>query len=261
MSQACREGTDKAIGVYIVRGLFDLVARGAFETDIGLDISGEEEDVLLHHTDAAAQSLDIPLANIDPIDEDLPALDFVKTADQVDDRALASAGRPHQCDALAGLGFEGGIPQDPIFPCVGKPHPAEFNLAQHALLPVRAAFGLWLGVEQFEDPLRGGHRHLQCRVELADIADRHEEAGHILQHRHQHAPLDLRAEHLAAPVPQHQRRNNNSGKLHEGKVDRMVEGALHPRIVVGVVGCGELARAAVLAAEQLHHLHPRDRLL
>ena len=90
-------------------GLFDLVARSAFKPDIGLDVSSEEKDILLHYANTTTQSLNIPLANIDSIDEDLPILDFVKATDQIDDCTLTSAGRPYQRDTLARYGFELGI--------------------------------------------------------------------------------------------------------------------------------------------------------
>ena len=83
MSQSCIQATDKTIGVYIVGGLFDLVARSAFKPDIGLDVSSEEKDILLHYANTTTQSLNIPLANIDSIDEDLLILDFVKATDLV----------------------------------------------------------------------------------------------------------------------------------------------------------------------------------
>ena len=63
------------------------------ETNIALYITGKKKYVLLHHTDTPSKRFEVPLANIDAIDQDRPALDLVKAADQIDDRALACTGR------------------------------------------------------------------------------------------------------------------------------------------------------------------------
>ncbi len=47
-----------------------------------------------------------------PIHRDAPVLDLVKAGQQVDDRGLARAGRPHQRNGLPGLGFQAHILDD-----------------------------------------------------------------------------------------------------------------------------------------------------
>ena len=153
---------------------------------------------------------------------------------------LPGAGCPHQRQALPRLGAEGNVAQDPLFPFVGEPHPAELDGAVDALPGHGTAGRLRLGIHQLEDALGGGHGHLHGGVLLGEVADGHEEAGHVLQHRHQNAPGDFLAQHLADAVPQHQRYQGGAAHFHEGEVGRVVAGAHQAGVEVFV---GALVKA------------------
>ncbi len=73
---------------------------------------GEQEGILQHQPQAAAQIGLAHLADIASIDADAPRLDLVEAGQQVDDGGLARAGRPDQGDRLPGLRFQGHVLDD-----------------------------------------------------------------------------------------------------------------------------------------------------
>ena len=146
---------DEAIGAYAPSSLLDLLSRNPrlAQADIALHVSGEEEDILLHHADMPPEFLDVPLADVDAVDQNRAALDLVEAADQIDDRTLARAGGAHQGDGLPGLGSERDVLQDPVLFMVGEKDVAELDFAPHPLAAPFAARRFGFAVEQFEDAL------------------------------------------------------------------------------------------------------------
>src|SRR5204862_3120608 len=71
------------------------------EPDVGGDVTGEEEDVLLHVADQRAQLLQRHGADVDSVDRDSPALRIIESHQQVDDRRLAGAGVSYQRQGFA----------------------------------------------------------------------------------------------------------------------------------------------------------------
>ena len=180
------------------------------EADVVGDGSGEEEGVLQDDTEALAQGFEILLADVDSVDEDLPALDVVKAhhesgyggfscASVSDDgggfigfhgegyAAENPLDRPdggHDAGVVLKF-FEGGVSEDGLL-ClrerlVGEPHVAEFDAS--GLVSWDGVCGgddLGGGVEQVEDALAGSHGGLEDVVFVAELLDGAEEALGVL---------------------------------------------------------------------------------
>ncbi len=99
---------DELVGVGELRGLDDLLARGAFAAvgDVVADRSAEEHGFLQHVSDLAAQPLQLVVANVDAVDLHLAGGRIVETRNQADDGRLAAAGRTDDADQLARLDGE-----------------------------------------------------------------------------------------------------------------------------------------------------------
>jgi hypothetical protein len=69
--------------------------------DVVAHVLAEEEDVLQHQSDPLPQFRDRHTPDRNPVEQDLAALRLVEAHQQVDDRALPRARRPHDGDALA----------------------------------------------------------------------------------------------------------------------------------------------------------------
>ena len=107
----------------------------------------------------------------------------------------------------------------------------------------------------------GRHRRLHDGVFGREVADRHEEALHVLDERHQRAEGERAAEDLAAAVPDDHRERERADRLDDREQRRLVD-------VRGVVGDAELvvqpveaALTGALAGKQLDDRHARQRFL
>ena len=121
---------DKPICVYIACGLFDLLATDVWlpQADIGFNISGKKKNILLHHPNAFAKFLDIPLANIDTIYQNRTPLNIVEPTDQIDHSTLARARRANQGQTLPRRNAKRHIAQHPFAFVVRKPNILKRNL-------------------------------------------------------------------------------------------------------------------------------------
>ena len=75
---------------------------GFGERDVGGDRVVEQERVLEHDADGAAQRVQRHVADVDAVEHDATAVDVVEARDQAGDGRLAAAGWPDQGDRLAG---------------------------------------------------------------------------------------------------------------------------------------------------------------
>ncbi len=78
------------------------------------DGSGEQERVLQHHPEMAAQLGHILFAHIDAIDQNAAALDLVEAHHQADDGGFAGAGVADDRRCLVGLDHERHVFQNPL---------------------------------------------------------------------------------------------------------------------------------------------------
>ena len=104
----------------------------AAERDVAGDVAAEEEDVLQHDADVAAQLPEVPLADVDTVDAHVAAAHVVETRQQLDERRLAGAGRADDRDLLAGIHLERDVAQHPLLAFVGEAHLVELDRAGRA---------------------------------------------------------------------------------------------------------------------------------
>ena len=203
--QALFQAVDELVGVDVAAGVHDLLIADALLTqqDVAADIAAEQEHVLQHLAEVAAQAADLDLLDVDAVDEDLSLLDIVIAADQGQDGGLARARGAHEGHGLLGQDMEGHALQDPLARLVGEPHVAELDLALDVrkLHGVRRVHHLGHQVHDGKDLFRRGEGALE-HVELLgqgldgveELADVHIEgdddaAGQRLAQVH--APLDV----------------------------------------------------------------------
>ena len=154
--------------------------------------------------------------------------------------------------------------QHPVLALVREAHVVELDRARAPRRP-RAARTTFagsaighrrLGVEQLEDALGARHRGLHHRVLRREVAQRQEEAPH---------PVDEHVEraHVGQPgrLPDDDRDRDPGGELDHREQRRVVADRHEPGVAVIGVHRVELAEAALLAREELHHLHAGDVLL
>ena len=107
------------------------------QPDVGFERAGEKKWILQHDAKLAAQVVHVQLANVDAVEQNLPALDFVEAQQELDRGGLARAGMADDCDRLPRLDAEGNVAQHPVFVLgivaagVGEPDVAELDFAAH----------------------------------------------------------------------------------------------------------------------------------
>ena len=105
---AGKPGDERAKPHFLQRGIYGSAAdvRGA-QAHVGLDGAGKQKRVLEDDAKLAAQILQVEVANIAAVDENLAALDVVKAQDQRNDGGLASAGMAYDGRGFARREVEG----------------------------------------------------------------------------------------------------------------------------------------------------------
>ena len=84
------------------------------EPDVVRDRAGEQERVLQHDAEAPAQRVQVLLAHVHAVHQDLPALDVVEAHHQRGDGGLAGAGVADDGGGLVRLDDEADAAQDPL---------------------------------------------------------------------------------------------------------------------------------------------------
>ena len=198
-----------------------------------------------------------------PVQQDAPAVEIVEAAQQVDDGALARAGRADERDALAGAHVQVDVFQDVNALLVGEGDILKVHLAGDG----RQFFGagdvvdLDRLVHRLKDALQIGDVVDEGIVDVGEVRDRLPEAADVLAHGEDHAEAD----HLAAGHPvdagdveerQHDLRQNLAGEPDAvADVDR-----LDPRGAAGRREPLHDADVDLLPVEQLADAHAVDRL-
>ncbi len=105
------------------------------EFHVRFERAREKERILQHDAEHPPQILQVHLANVHAIEQNLAALNVVEAQQQLNDRRLARAGVPNDRQRLARLHAEGNVAKHPILflrscaAVIGEPHVAEFNFA------------------------------------------------------------------------------------------------------------------------------------
>src|ERR1700683_560963 len=117
------------------RGVADFGVGGVRLADAQVlrDRSVEQQSLLEHDADVAAQPDQLEVADIGAVDRDLTRLRIEGAIEQRQRRRLAAAGRPDQRDAVAGQRLEGQIGNCGTLVVIGKRYIFEFDM------PVQAA--------------------------------------------------------------------------------------------------------------------------
>ncbi len=259
------QAPDEGVGVDGLRGP-DGVARadGAVsQPDVFHDAPGEEEDVLEHDADRAAQGRQVVGPDIDAVDEDGPPAGVVGPVEEGDEGRFARPRGADDGDPLARLHREGDVPEHRLPRVVGEAHAPELDLS-----PLDRARGGPFGgndrgggVEQLEDPLRRGHGGLQDGVFLAEVRDRPEEAVGILDEGHQRPQRERARKHLEPSVPDDQTHGQRADDLEQGEEEGVIEDGLEVGVEVVAVDGGEAPVLLPLLSEDLDDGGAGDVLL
>lgn len=181
--KAVVELRDEPVGVDVAADLHDLVVRDVLlpQNDVAADGAGEEEDVLQHLAEVAAQRGNFNFPDVDAVDQDLALLELIVAADEGEDGAFAGAGGADERHSLPRVHMEGNALQHPLAGDVAEPDVLELDLALHLvqLNGVRGVHHLGLQVHDGEDLLRGCQRRLQPVELLGKVLDGGEEFGDI----------------------------------------------------------------------------------
>ena len=261
-----RQRRDESAGVCELCGAHDFGVGGIgpAEADIVAYGSREHHAVLRHQRDARAQLRRIEIGKANAVERDAAGGRIVEAQQQMEDRALAGAGRSDDGDLLAladmkRYAVEGGD----IGPCrIGEPHVLENHLAarrrrQRKRLRRRNDRGL--DGENFEQPLRraGSLRHFaaglrqraECasgehsiKDELPEPAGSDRAGQHVLVADPQH-------EHDACGYQKHRERGQDGARA--DRIARRGKGALHC--------ASKLRDAEPLVGEGLQHPHGADQ--
>ncbi len=103
------------------------------QTNIPLDRSAKQKDFLQHDRKVLAQRFEIPVTQVNAVEQNPAALDVVETHQQIRDRSLAGTGVTDERDRLSGFDRERHIFQHPVFVVVSEPNVLKLNSSVGAL--------------------------------------------------------------------------------------------------------------------------------
>src|SRR5579885_1556648 len=245
--------------------LLDLFVCGVQATvaNVLADSAGEEEWLLQHNADLAAQRTLRHVADIVSIDEDGPFLDVIETRDQAGDGAFARARRPDDGDGLPRLNGKIKVAQHGQFGMVAEGDMAKLDAALDGRHLTRVwPVGDFDGYAQnLEDALSRYPGALQLRVLLAQVADGVEKAVDVEREGHEDANLQRPLHDERAAVDDREHDSQRGHHLDE----RQDEGGHAAGFQVGVAVVGvqfiEFGAVALLTDKALDDAHAGDVLL
>src|SRR5665811_739925 len=104
------------------------------EGDVVGDAAGEKRDILLDGRDLGAQRIEVPVADIDAIDQHPPGIDVEHAVDQACQAAFAGAGFADDRQSFAGFRAEADIGEHwPLLFLIGEGDIVEHQLASHVV--------------------------------------------------------------------------------------------------------------------------------
>src|SRR2546423_4958976 len=118
---------DELCRVHFARRVLQLLVADARLADpyVRGDVAGKQEHVLQNDAEIGAQLFQIHLADVDAVYENLAALNVIKPQEQIGNRRLPCPCMADESDALARLGDERHVFQNPVFIFVSEPDVAE----------------------------------------------------------------------------------------------------------------------------------------
>ena len=240
----------------LLRRLDDLVharVRTAV-ADVLEDRASEEEHVLLHDTDAAAQIGELDVADILPVQSDAAAGGLIKARNQLAERRLAAAAGADQGQHLAGAHVQVDVLEHRLLLfVVGEGHVPELDFALDVLKRpgIRAVHDVRLLVHDRAEALEARHALRELLGELRQLADGALDAGDVHVERDQRGDIHLvfhdevaaRADDRQAHQVHHEVRAGEEAGHH------LVIAALG--VHIGVRAAGKLFDLLLLVAEGL----------
>src|SRR6185369_6758952 len=182
------------------------VHGGIGERDVVVDGAVEQQVLLQHDADLAAQPGGVDLPDIDPVDLDLPALRPVETLHQFRQRRLARAGgsddtyhlpgRNLQVDAGENLRSAGHVTEADTAELDGAARGRQRDLAE--------ALTFRRGIQDVAQPFDGDLRLLEVLPELRQAQDRRRHLVHDHVEGDQPADRHLAVDHSLGAEEQHQ---------------------------------------------------------
>ena len=256
---AARQAFDEVMCVGELRRGDDLLHRGA-RTGIG-DVLGEravEQDrLLLHDRDLAAQRGLRDMGDVLTVDQDPALVHVVEPLDQLDEGRLAGSRMPHEADLLARRDRDVEVAiERRVVTRIVEGHVVEADLAGADLH--RNGIGLVLDPErlgferdQFLHVVDGALQVADMHADIQQIALEHEERG-------QHEGDVARRRPAMPPEPQHQPDHRGAHDHDHGVLQRAVIGAAHPGPPCPATPFGDDARKALVFARfRAKGLHDR----
>lgn len=177
----------------------------------------EQEGILRHHRYGTPQGRQRVLLERLAVQKDLAALRIIEAGDQVDERSLARAGRPHEGDALPGLYRKRNAPErGRALIAVVQAHVTEGQLAERLVQRQRAsAFGLeGRIVEDGEHALGPGKGVLHVHVRAVQTLEGRIQHGKRAHEGEERARRHIALDDLAAAVPDHQPDADRTDEFH-----------------------------------------------
>src|ERR1043165_781612 len=151
------QALNKTVSVNFLRRPAHTLLGNVFtsETNIALDRSAEQKHFLKHDRKILSQRLEIPVAQINSIEQNSPALNVVKAHQEIRDRRLPGTGVTNKRDRLPRLDRERDVLQHPVFVLISKPNVLKLDSTTRALGFERL---LWSDyrerqIERFEDAM------------------------------------------------------------------------------------------------------------
>ena len=141
----------------------------------------EEERILQNQAHRRPQGISRVRLNILAINQNLAAIKFIETQEEVHNRRFTRSGRPHKGHRLAGFHLETNMLEDIPLAIIGEADILELNATRPDFRDL-TALGRFivLLVNQGKDPVGRNHGSLQNRKVLGDFNQRVEELVGVL---------------------------------------------------------------------------------
>ena len=177
---------------------------------------GEEERVLEHHADVAAQRVEVHVAHVGAVDRDPPGVHVVEARQHQRDGRLARARAADERDRLAGRDGEIEVAQHRIGRRVTERHVLEAHLAVRHLEVDRVGRVLHQRrrVEQVVDALGAGPGELADREDRRELADRRRDQEHVGGEREERAERDAAVQREPPAEREHRDLTERGDGLH-----------------------------------------------
>src|SRR4030042_2305671 len=112
------------------------------QANILLNISGKKKGILHHQPDLRPELKDIPLSNIDPIDQNSPFLRIIESFEQVQQSGLSGPRGTHDGHGLPLTNSKGNVLEEFVFPIIGEGDIMKLDVAPDLFFLWRERFGL-----------------------------------------------------------------------------------------------------------------------